>query len=151
MLALFALTLASLTHAEPLPTCAGLTTKLTAPSGTFTDGSAAKEDYRNGADDCFLIAPRGLGEGREVELTFDRVDVETGYDRLMIYDLADGTLIEKDAVQDFTWLSTRGFLVRFLTDESVVKTGFAGSWAVGTAGEADEIPLEMEILENAKT
>lgn len=73
-------------NAQPLPSCIGLTT-LTAPSGTFDDGSGTA-NYDNNLNCSWLIQPPGVFS---VDLSFIAFDTELNFDFLRVYDGVDNT------------------------------------------------------------
>lgn len=75
---------------DPNNYCSG-TTGLTAPSGTFTDGSGSS-DYNINSNCKWIIAPPGANN---ISLTFTSFDTESGYDSVYVYDGNDetGTLL----------------------------------------------------------
>jgi hypothetical protein len=74
--------------AVPYKFCDNLT-ELTAPNGTFSDGSGTSE-YSNSTYCIWRIAPPGANS---IGLNFTSFDVEAQYDFLKIYDEAAGTEI----------------------------------------------------------
>jgi len=104
--------------------CTGMTT-LTAPSGTFADGSGVNQ-YGNNADCQWLIEPVGASS---VTLGFTAFDTETNYDGVIVY---DGNSTSAAVLNQFTGAtlpntitSTGGsMLVQFLSDVAGRQSGW---------------------------
>lgn len=71
---------------DPNNFCSG-TTNLTAPTGTFTDGSGSA-NYNDNANCKWIIAPAGA---TQIGLTFTFFDTEANYDTVYVYDGPDDT------------------------------------------------------------
>lgn len=104
--------------------CTGLAT-LTAPSGTFVDGSGGNL-YGNNADCQWLIQPPGA---TSITMGFTAFDTETNYDGVIVY---DGNNTNAPVLNSFTGTSIPGvststggaMLVHFLSDISVRQNGW---------------------------
>lgn len=126
--------------------CTGLTT-LTAPSGTFVDGSGGNL-YGNNADCQWLIQPPGA---TSITMGFTAFDTETNYDGVIVY---DGNNTNATILNQFTGTSLPGtttstggsMLVQFLSDISVRQNGwnayYNSSVTVGI-DESDENVLQI--------
>ncbi len=108
--------------------CSGTTT-LTAPSGTFADGSGANL-YGNGADCKWLIQPTSASA---ITLSFSAFDTELNYDGVIVYDGNNtsapqlGTFSGSSIPTAVT--STGGsMLVWFVSNEAVRKNGWNASY-----------------------
>ena len=114
---------------NPNSYCSGIT-KLTTPSGTFTDGSG-NANYNDNANCKWVIAPPGANQ---ITLNFTSFDTEANYDTVFVYDGADetGTLL-------MTWWgntlpptinSAGGALcVKFTSDATTNATGWSATYS----------------------
>jgi Zn-dependent metalloprotease len=110
---------------DPNNYCGG-TTKLTAPSGTITDGSGTA-NYGNNAKCRWVITPAGA---TKITLNFTNFDTEAGYDSVIVYNGPDITYPKL-----MTWWgntlpptinSTGGALcIRFSSDENNTAAGWS--------------------------
>jgi hypothetical protein len=123
------------------PTCK-VTTTLTAQEGTFTDGSKAEDTYANDQSLCWHITPACPDEGR-VKLWFERMNLETEYDFVQIYD-ADGELLDESADGKSTYSGT-GFTVWFSSDYSIAGLGFSAAYSCETLSEDVESEELLEL------
>ena len=111
--------------------CGGLTT-LTAPSGTFDDGSGSG-NYQNFADCAWLIQPPGAAR---IDLTFTEFNTESGWDFVYVYAGADAnapliaTLTGNlTASLPLTYIINGGAAyVSFISDDIVTASGFSASY-----------------------
>ncbi len=108
--------------------CSGTTT-LTAPSGTFADGSGAIL-YGNGADCKWLIQPSSASS---ITLTFSSFDTELNYDGVIVYDGNNTSAPQLGTFSGGTIpsavTSTGGsMLVWFISDGSVRQNGWNASY-----------------------
>ncbi len=123
--------------------CSG-TTNLTAPSGTFADGSAANL-YGNNADCKWLIQPTSASS---ITLTFSSFDTELNYDGVIVY---DGNNTSAPQLGNFSGsslppvvTSTGGsMLVWFLSDIAVRQNGWNASYNSVITG------IDNTVLENS--
>lgn len=122
--------------------CTGTTT-LTAPSGTFTDGSNSN-NYGNNADCKWLIQPTGA---TQVTLNFNSFDTELNYDGVIIYDGSNtsapqlGTYSGSSLPPTIT--STGGsMLVHFLSDVAERKQGWSATYNSLITGISDNLTSE---------
>ncbi len=110
--------------------CTG-TTILTANSGIFSDGSGAGA-YGNQSNCKWLIQPPGA---TGIVLNFPSFNTESGYDFVNVY---DGSTIFSPLLGSFAGssipppLTSSGgsMLVQFITDASVVYSGWEGSYSI---------------------
>lgn len=107
---------------------------LTAPSGTFSDGSGANQYYNNTNCD-WLILPPGAGS---ITLSFSFFDTESGYDNVRVYDGPDagapliGQFSGSSLPAPVT--STGGSLyVLFTSDYIVTDNGWTANYTSTTA------------------
>jgi Zn-dependent metalloprotease len=129
--------------------CNGTTT-LTAPSGTFADGSGANL-YNNNADCFWLIQPPGA---QSISLDFPSFATELNYDGVIVY---DGATTAAPVLGQFTGssipqtlFSTQGaLLVHFIADESIRQQGWNASYnSVITDLGSEEQSFAMSIRPN---
>jgi Zn-dependent metalloprotease len=115
---------------DPNNYCSG-TTNLTAPSGTFTDGSGSA-DYQNNSNCTWVIAPPGA---TQISLNFNSFDTEASYDSVVVYDGPDTTY----PVLATWWgntlpptintsSGTGAMTVQFLSDVSITEGGWSASY-----------------------
>ncbi|MBP5557327.1 MAG: C10 family peptidase [Bacteroidales bacterium] len=123
-------------------------TNLTAPSGTFEDGSG-DETYAQDANCLWTIKPQNA---TYVRLTFSQFDISSE-DMVMVYDSEDED--ESHLLGTYTGsalpsviLSNTGVMrVRFISDNYIERSGFAASWY--SDGEEVQDPEDPEDPENA--
>lgn len=129
--------------------CNGTTT-LTAPSGTFADGSGGNL-YNNNADCFWLIQPPGA---QSISLDFPSFATELNYDGVIVY---DGSTTAAPVLGQFTGssipqtvFSTQGsLLVHFIADESIRQQGWNASYnSVITDVGSEEQSFTMSIRPN---
>lgn len=141
------------------PACSGLTT-LTAPSGTFGDGSGPGANYGNNSNCTWLIAP---ANATSVTLTINSFDTEVGNDVVNVYDgnsSAAPLLASYDGQGVTGSVSSTGgeLFVEFITDGSGVDAGWEMSYNAtinthvltyladhvgGAAGSTVSLPVRM--------
>ena len=114
--------------------CSGLT-NLTAPSGTFSDGSSSNE-YNNDSDCQWLIQPTNANS---ITLNFASFATENNYDIVRVYDGAttSDTLMGEfsGSSQPTSVTSTGGsMLVHFTSDASVTVQGWDASYTSNSTG-----------------
>lgn len=126
--------------------CSGTTT-LTAPSGTFADGSGAN-NYGNNADCKWLIEPVGA---TQITLNFTSFDTELNYDGVIVYDGNNtsapqlGTYTGNTLPPTIT--STGGaMLVWFLSDIAERKQGWAANYNSTITTGINESEINNSIL-----
>lgn len=137
-----------------------------ATSGTFTDGSDAAALYDNNRRCNFLIK---VPSDQLVVVSFDRLELENSYDHLYVYDSGyDGTLASKVELADLTgeyteqrrgnigvqgagYLISSGpeMLLRFESDSSERRTGFAASWSM--RANPDSLNVDFDSAVTAST
>lgn len=128
--------------------CSGSNT-LTAPSGSFSDGSGGN-DYNNNADCYWLIQPPNASS---INLDFTSFDVENNYDGVVVY---DGDNVSAPVLGQFTGSaippslsSTQGsMLVQFASDESVRHQGWSANYYTLVTGEKPIEPNEISVYPN---
>lgn len=118
--------------------CNSTTSTLTAPSGTFTDGSGL-DKYANNSNCSWLIQPPSASS---ITLSFSAFDTELNFDGVIVYDGANssapvlgqftGTTIPSSVT------STGGSMyVVFLSDEALRSNGWNASYNSTTLGIND--------------
>ncbi len=110
------------------PYCQGTTT-LTAPNGTFSDGSG-NSDYTNRSNCRWLIQPSGA---TWIELRFTSFNTESGYDFVRVYDGATTTApllgsYSGTNLPPVLRSSGGSMLVVFTSDSSVTRAGWSASY-----------------------
>jgi Zn-dependent metalloprotease len=132
--------------------CNGTTT-LTAPSGTFADGSASNL-YNNNADCYWLIQPPGVSS---ISLDFPSFATEQGYDGVTVF---DGATTAAPVLGQFTGStvpqtlsSTQGvMLVHFAADETIRQQGWTATYnAIVTSVDDVEQLFDVSIRPNPFT
>ncbi|MCS7084833.1 MAG: hypothetical protein NZ534_01990, partial [Bacteroidia bacterium] len=109
--------------------CSGVTT-LTAPSGTFDDGSGSN-DYQNNADCAWLIQPPGAAR---IDVTFTEFNIENGWDFVYIHAGSDAnaplvaTLTGTPTVPLTYVINSGSVYIRFTSDFIIVAPGFSVSY-----------------------
>lgn len=125
------------------PYCQG-TVQLTAPSGTFSDGSGTS-DYTNRATCRWLIQPAGA---TWIRLSFTSFNTESGYDFVRVY---DGATMSAPLLGSFSGSSLPSqvtssggsMLVVFTSDSSVTRAGWEASYTSnGTTTTLGYAPLD---------
>ncbi|HCN84785.1 MAG TPA: hypothetical protein DIT07_14380 [Sphingobacteriaceae bacterium] len=114
--------------------CAG-TTNLTAPSGTFTDGSSTN-DYGNNSNCSWYIHPTSAGS---ITLTFTAFNTELNYDGVIVY---DGSNNSASVLGQFSGTSipspvtsTGGNMyIEFLSDQATRASGWSANYNSLTTG-----------------
>jgi Zn-dependent metalloprotease len=131
--------------------CNPSTSILTAPSGTFTDGSGV-EEYANNSECSWLIQPPNTNT---VTLSFSSFDTELNYDGVIIF---DGINTNAPILGQFTGSSipqsvssTGGsMLVLFLSDETIRGNGWVASYtSTNIPVEASTYILDRKVLSSA--
>lgn len=120
--------------------CTG-TTSLTAPVGTFSDGSGANQ-YGNNSECSWYIHPPGA---QSITLAFNAFDTEADYDGVIVYDGADNTA---PVLGQFTGTSipspvtsTSGEMyVAFLSDQAIRAGGWTAEYNSITTGIDEMLP-----------
>ncbi len=113
--------------------CNGTASTLTAPSGTFTDGSGTNK-YANNSNCSWLIQPPSA---TSITLSFTSFDTELNYDGVIVYDGADSSapILNQftGSTIPSTLTSTGGSMyVVFLSDESLRANGWNASYTSTT-------------------
>ncbi|MBE0640926.1 MAG: C10 family peptidase, partial [Bacteroidales bacterium] len=116
------------------PYCGNLKT-LTAPVGTFEDGSGPLSDYESNAGCSWLISPQQYpGDSiSTISLQFDRFDVQSNQDYVAVYagSSAAGTLIGKYSGTSLPpKVSVEGnvMYIEFVTDSDTQASGFYATY-----------------------
>jgi len=125
--------------AEAAPTCEQTKT-YTAASGSFTDGTSARELYANSLYECYEIA---AGESTRT-LHFKRMQVEARYDYVSVYD-GNGKLIDDEATTEDQYYSTTGFTLVFQTDYSTRDFGWEAVYGTEMSDEEDRLHPEFAL------
>ncbi len=123
------------TTTTPNDPCNGGVT-LTANTGSFADGSGSS-NYADNRDCSWLIQPEN---GGVVTLNFDNFNTESGYDYVSVY---DGTNASATRIGRFSGSSLpsavtstgNALFVRFTSDGSVTRAGWAASYTSSTSTE----------------
>ncbi len=122
-------------YTSNLPVYCNDTLIFTNNSGSFDDGSGNK-NYMNDSECLWRIEPENA---QSLSFSFSLFDIETGYDRLYIYDNAGDepellvTLTGHDIPSPLT-LNTGKALIRFSTDESIIAEGWELTYDVVEPG-----------------
>ncbi len=111
------------------PYCYGTASTLTAPSGTFNDGSGT-DKYSNNSNCSWLIQPPSA---TSITLSFTSFDTELGYDGVIVY---DGVNSSATVLNQFTGTSIPpqvtssggSMYVLFLSDELIRSNGWNASY-----------------------
>jgi hypothetical protein len=131
--------------------CSGTTT-LTENSGSFEDGSGTN-NYTNNSDCLWLIQPSGASN---ITLNFSSFNTESNCDFVRIY---DGSSTSDPLLGEFSGssipssiTSTSGnMLVNFITDGSVVSTGWEAYYTSQTGPVIVEPPVTISIKKLASS
>ncbi|MEN8119164.1 MAG: glycosyl hydrolase family 18 protein [Bacteroidota bacterium] len=100
--------------------------------GVFTDMGGPRGNYYNYDDYTFTIAPYGA---TEIKIIFDEFSTQEGHDTLYIYDgeNTDGDLLASlsgtPIISDTLTASSGMMSFRFVSDNSVVSSGWYARWA----------------------
>ncbi len=137
----------SATYVTNTSTYCGGTTSLTAPSGTFSDGSGANQ-YGNNSECSWHIHPP---DAQSITLSFSAFDTEADYDGVVVYDGADNTA---SLLGQFTGTaipspvtSTGGDMyVEFLSDQAVRAGGWAAEYSSITTGIGEILPSSSFVI-----
>lgn len=119
---------------------------LTAPSGTFDDGSGTKF-YSNNTLCRWLIEPAGAVE---VTLSFTAFNTEANMDLLRVYDWGTQTLLGEfsgDQLPPVVTASSGSMYLEFTTDSDINGEGWAASYTASAAG-IEEGSVRSEIWPN---
>jgi hypothetical protein len=124
---------ASYTSTQPPPpppvACSGTTT-LTAPMGTFDDGSGSTANYSDNADCSWVINPANMAS---ITLTFSAFDTQSGQDLVQVYDNSTSPATILGAFSGSTipspiTLTGNNMLVTFTSNASTNAAGWAASY-----------------------
>lgn len=111
--------------------CVGTTTVFGC-SGTITDGSSPTFNYGDNSNCSWYIAGNG-GSSTPITLTFDSLDVESGYDFIYVYDGPNDTYPLLATITGSTIpapvISTGwDMFVKFTSDYIITRKGFQAKW-----------------------
>lgn len=128
---------ASYTSTQPPPPvyCTGSTT-LTAPAGTFDDGSGSSSNYANNSDCSWIINP---SNANSITLSFGSFDTQSGVDLVQVYDNSAnppsllGSFSGNTVPMPVT-LTGNNMLVTFTSDASVNAAGWGASYSSTVSG-----------------
>mgnify|MGYP006151030153 CR=1 FL=1 len=120
-------------------------TTITTPSGNFYDSGGAGGNYTNDERLLWLFQPPGANS---VALNFSEFNVESGYDRMFIY---NGATIETPVIGTYTGTNSPGMvnssggslLVEFRSDCATVASGWAATLSSTSAD--DQAPISTVI------
>jgi len=109
------------------PSCGGSST-LSAPSGTFTDGSNSN-NYGNNQECSWIIAPPCA---TSVSLSFSQFNTELNYDGIIVYSDLEGTnqigVFTGTSIPSTLTSNTGVMLVMFISDYSTNMQGFTANY-----------------------
>lgn len=117
--------------------CSGLT-QLTAPVGSFNDGSEGF-NYRNNTNCMWKIEPP---YANGLTLSFTMFDTEAGTDIVKVYDASNNQVIGEYSgtdLPDDIYVESGKLFITFQSSGFVTGNGFAADWEVGNVG-IDETP-----------
>jgi N-acetyl-anhydromuramyl-L-alanine amidase AmpD len=106
------------------------TTNLTALIGNFYDAGGSAANYTNDERRVWIIQPASVSS---LTITFNAFNIESGYDKLFIY---DGNSINAPLIGSYTGTTSPGIVsssggaltIEFRSDCATVATGWAASW-----------------------
>lgn len=130
--------------------CSGVTTTLTAQSGTFSDGSASN-NYANNTNCSWLIQP---ANAISISLSFPTFNTQLNYDGVIVYDGANNTAPVLGQFSGTslpnTVISTGGSMyVEFLSDPSNRAQGWTANYnAMITGIDENSIKQNVKIYPN---
>ncbi|NVO02905.1 MAG: C10 family peptidase [Bacteroidetes bacterium] len=129
--------------------CTGVVT-LTAPSGTFADGSGAY-NYSENANCKWLIQPAGASQ---ITINFNSLDVEMTNDKIKIYDYDLNVLLATvtgNVIPAPIVCNTTSVLCIFSSNNSVNKTGWEISYSSLTGVDENQFVNNFCIFPNPAT
>lgn len=114
--------------------CSGSTT-LTAPNGTFSDGSNNNQ-YANNSECSWLIQPPNA---TDITLTFSAFNTEQNYDGVAVYDGVDNTApllgqFSGSSIPNSVTSTGGSMFVEFLTDPAERDNGWTANYTSTTVG-----------------
>lgn len=109
--------------------CSGTTTTLTAPSGTFDDGSGSN-NYANNTNCSWLIQPTNASS---ITLSFSAFNTELNYDGVIVYDGANNTApvlgqFSGTSIPSAVTSTGGSMYVEFLSDPAVRAQGWTANY-----------------------
>ena len=111
-------------------------------AGYRSDGTSEREDYANTASRCWLIRPK-LPSIESLRLSFQRFDLELGWDFLHVYDghssnspLLYGQPLSGGQLPPALTSSGKEIMIKFTSDETITESGFVFGWSSNIAGTA---------------
>lgn len=119
----------------PPVSCSGTVT-LSAPAGTFDDGSGSSTNYGNNADCSWIINPTGVAS---ITITFGSFDTQSSLDQVQIYDNSTNpaTLMgvySGSTVPAPVTIYSSNVLVTFTSDAATNAAGWGASYTSSTSG-----------------
>jgi len=132
--------------------CSGTTTTLTAPSGTFNDGSGAN-NYANNTNCSWLIQPTNASS---ITLSFSAFNTELNYDGVIVYDGANNTApvlgqFSGTSIPSSVTSTGGSMYVEFLSDPAVRAQGWTANYnsTIATGiNEVDFINQNLKVFPN---
>jgi hypothetical protein len=130
--------------------CSGTLSTLSAPSGTFTDGSGT-DKYANNSNCSWLIQPTNA---TSITLSFTSFDTELNYDGVIVYNGANssapvlgqftGTTIPSSVT------STGGSMyVVFLSDEALRANGWSANYTSTNSSNPTTFNFDRKLIDSA--
>ncbi len=121
------------------PYCTGITTNLTAQSGTFTDGSASN-NYANNTNCSWLIQPTNA---TTINLSFSTFNTELNYDGVIVYNGANNAApvlgqFSGSSIPNSVNSTGGSMYIEFLTDPEVRGQGWSANWTSTTTSGIEE-------------
>lgn len=118
--------------------CNASATTLTAPSGTFSDGSGT-DKYANNTQCAWLIQP---ASANTISLSFSSFDTELDYDGVIVFDGADDTApvlgqFTGTTLPSSVTSTTGSMYVLFLSDEALRGNGWDANYNSTTLSSSD--------------
>lgn len=109
--------------------CTGTTTTLTAPSGTFNDGSGSN-NYANNTNCSWLIQPTNASS---ITLSFSAFNTELNYDGVIVYDGANNTApvlgqFSGTSIPSAVTSTGGSMYVEFLSDPAIRAQGWTANY-----------------------
>jgi len=130
--------------------CSGTTTTLTAPSGTFNDGSGAN-NYANNTNCSWLIQPTNASA---ITLSFSTFNTELNNDGVIVYDGANNTApvlgqFSGTSIPSAVTSTGGSMYVEFITNPSVRAQGWTANYTTQTTGISENfISKNLNIFPN---
>lgn len=123
------------TPPPPPVACSGIVT-LTAPAGTFDDGSGSTTNYGDNADCSWVINPAGVAS---ITITFGSFDTQSSLDLVQVYDNATSPATLMGAYGGSTvpapvTIYSDNVLVTFTSDGATNAAGWGASYTSSNSG-----------------